>query len=392
MDRRRFLTTGAATAGAAALAACSQPSSSTASAESEPTADRKPVSMYVGTQRGPTNEEMLQYFKRHGVNHICGQMPRPPYPERGYYTVEEISQVKDLCEKYEVALDMIAAPFLPSSHIDREKRPAVMLGKEPERQRDIDDINKTIESCAKVGVPAIKYNMSILGVVRTARTPGRGGTTYSTWKLSEAKAEPPLTKAGKVDADTAWERIDHFVQAVMPVATENKVRMACHPHDPGMPQPEGWQGVDRVLGTPEGLYKMAGLYDSPYHGFNLCLGTTAEMLQDPKTQIHDVIRKLGGMQKIFNIHFRNIRGHRDDFVEVFPDEGDMEMPEVAHTLYEVGYPFMLMPDHMPQHADDPNGRQAFTYGYGYIKGLLQSLKYQIGQPVQDVGPNTWFPA
>ena len=390
MDRRHFLSGGAA-AGVAALAAC-QSGPAPDAAESKPTAADKPVSLYVGTQRGPTNEEMLQYFKRHGVNHICGQLPRPPYPERGYFSVEELSQTKELCEKHDVVLDMIAAPFLPSSHIDRENRPYIMLGKEPERQRDIDDINKTIENCAQVGIPAVKYNMSILGVVRSERTPGRGGTSYSTWRLNEAKADPPLTRAGEVDADTAWERIDHFVQAVMPVAHENKIRMGCHPHDPGMPQPEGWQGVDRVLGTPEGLYRMAGLHDSPYHGFNLCLGTTAEMLQDPKTEIHDVIRELGGQKRIFNIHFRNIRGKRDDFQEVFPDEGDMLMPQVLRTLYEVDYPFMVMPDHMPRHEDDPNGRQAFAYGYGYIKGLIQSLKYEIGQDLNEEGPNTWFPA
>lgn len=388
MNRRDFL---AASASAAALAACSA-SEQTASESSAPAVEAKPVSLYVGTQRGPTNEYMLQYFKRHGVNHICGQLGRPPYPERGYYSVEELTKAKELCEKHEIVLDMIAAPFLPSSHVDRENRPYIMLGKEPERQRDIDDINKTIENCAQVGIPAIKYNMSILGVVRTERTPGRGGSTYSTWRLEEAEADPPLTRAGKVDADTAWERISHFVSNVMPVAHENKVRMACHPHDPGMPQPEGWQGVDRVLGTPEGLYKMAGLHESPYHGFNLCLGTTAEMLQNPREEIHDVIRELGGQQRIFNIHFRNIIGKRDDFQEVYPDEGDMEMPRVLRTLYEVGYPFMVMPDHMPQHPDDPNTRQGFAYAYGYVKGLIQSLKYEIGQDLNEEGPNTWFPA
>ena len=28
--------------------------------------------MHVGTQRGPTNDERLMYFKRHGVDNICG--------------------------------------------------------------------------------------------------------------------------------------------------------------------------------------------------------------------------------------------------------------------------------------------------------------------------------
>jgi mannonate dehydratase len=382
MDRRKFLTTGTAAAGAAALAGC-QPSTQTESAPARPTAAEKPVRLYPGEQR-PTTDQWLSLLKRHGVNHVCASLDRPPYPERGFYTVEELVQLREKCESFGIKADMLTAPFLPSSHIDREERGDVMLGKEPGRQRDIDDFNKTIENCKAAGIPAIKYNMSLLGVVRTERTPGRGGSSYSTWKLSEAKPEPPLTRAGNVDADTAWERITHFVQNVAPVADANQIKIACHPHDPGMP-PEGYQGVVRVLGTPEGLYRFAGLSDSPYHGFNLCLGTTAEMLQDPATEIHDVIRQLGGMKKIFNIHFRNIVGKRDNFIEVYPDEGDMVMPQVLRTLYEVDYDGMLMPDHMPSHPDDPGGMQGFSYALGYIQGLIQSLKHEIGQDIRTDG-------
>ena len=53
--------------------------------------------------------------------------------------------------------------------------------------------------------------------------------------LAEAREEPPLTAAGRVDADTAWERIGYFLERVVPVAEEHKVRLACHPHDPGVP-------------------------------------------------------------------------------------------------------------------------------------------------------------
>jgi mannonate dehydratase len=215
--------------------------------------------------------------------------------------------------------------------------------------------------------------MSILGVLRIERTPGRGGSSYSTWRLKDAKPEPPLTRAGQVNAEQAWERITYFLDKVIPVANEFKVRAACHPHDPGVP-PEGYQGVARVLGTPDGIYKFLKIQESEYHGMNLCLGTTAEMLQDPKTEIHDVIRTIGSQNKLFNIHFRNIRGKRDDFVEVYPDEGDMNMVEVAKSLHAVDDPYMLMPDHMPSHPDDPGGRQAFAYGYGYIKGVLQALE------------------
>ena len=158
----------------------------------------------------------------------------------------------------------------------------------------------------------------------------------------------------------------------MPVAEEHKVRLACHPHDPGVPA-AGFRGVARVLGTVEGMKRFVEIKASPYHGLNLCLGSTAEMLQHPATEIHDVIRYFGTRGKIFNIHFRNIRGHRDDFQEVFPDEGDMHMPDVMRTLRQVGYSYMVMPDHMPRHEDDPRQDQAFAFGYGYIKALIQSV-------------------
>ena len=169
-----------------------------------------------------------------------------------------------------------------------------------------------------------------------------------------------------------WERITHFLEQVVPVAEQYLIRLACHPHDPGVPA-SGFRGVARVLGTLEGLKRFIEIRQSPYHGLDLCLGTTAEMLQDPATEIHDVIRYFGTRDKIFNIHFRNIRGTRDDFQEVFPDEGDMDMLRVMMTLKEVDYPYMVMPDHMPRHPDDPNGRQAFAFGFGYIKALIQAM-------------------
>jgi mannonate dehydratase len=370
MQRREFI---ALTTASAALANSTRvvARASQDQAANEKKQSRKPLRMYVGTQSGPTTPEMLQYFKRHGVNNICGYPPDPG--RRGYWTVEELARTRDLCEQHAITLDMVALPFLSSSHIDRERRGAIMLGQSPERDRDIEHIQKMIEACATVGIPAFKYNMSLLGVLRTQPTPGRGGSSYSTWRLAEAKEDPPLTRAGRVTDEIFWKRITYFLDRVIPVCNQYKIRAACHPHDPGVP-PRGFQGVSRVLGTPEGLKRFVSIQDSPYHGLNLCLGTTAEMLHDPANEIHDIIRYFGQRQKIFNIHFRNIRGRRDSFQEVFPDEGDMDMLQVARALYEVDYAYMLMPDHMPSHPLDPGGRQAFAFCYGYIKALLQAVE------------------
>jgi mannonate dehydratase len=160
---------------------------------------------------------------------------------------------------------------------------------------------------------------------------------------------------------------------VVPVATEVKVRMACHPHDPGMPEPAGYRGVHTVLGSPDGLKKFVAMHESPYHGLNFCQGTVSEMLKDPNREIHDVIRYFGSRKKIFNVHFRNIHGSFGDFQETFPDVGSVNMIDAIRTYQEVGYPYMLMPDHVPEIPGDKGGAQAFAFAFGYIQALIQML-------------------
>ena len=122
--------------------------------------------------------------------------------------------------------------------------------------------------------------MSLLGVLRTERTIGRGNTRLSTWRLAEAGEQAKKeTRAGKVPADLYWERITYFLDRVIPTAAEHKIRMACHPHDPGVPP--GFQGVDAVLGTVDGLKRFVSIRENAYHGLNFCQGTVSEMLEDP---------------------------------------------------------------------------------------------------------------
>lgn len=373
MRRRQFLK-GAAAGGA--LAASRPGFGNQAQTDATATAGRTqslpPMRMHVGTQRRPTDREILEFCKRHGVDHVCGYPLDPSLNDtRRYWTLDELERARDLCEQHGISLDMVTVPLLWSRSVDIARFSAIMLADDPERDRDIEHIQDMIRHCARAGVPAFKYNMNLLGVLRTEPTPGRGGSRYSTWRLAEA-GDRGLTRAGIVNADEFWARIEYFLDRIIPVCDEYGIRAACHPHDPGVP-PEGFQGVARVLGTVDGLKRFVSLHDSEHHGLNFCVGSVSEMLEDPARDVYEVVRYFGERDKLFNIHMRNIRGRRDDFQEVYIDEGDIDVYRVLMTLRDTGYPYMVMPDHVPGHPDDPGRRQGFAHAFGYLQGIMSAV-------------------
>jgi mannonate dehydratase len=325
--------------------------------------------MKVGTQHG-SSDEVLRLLAAFGVNHVCSALPSARLDE--HWSVDGLVKLRERVESFGLTLAMVPLP-LSSRPIANAENPHILLGKSPERDREIDAICQMIRNVARAGIPALKYNLSILGVVRTEPTRGRGGAAYSTFVYDWAKQEPPLTAAGPVNADQYWERITYFLERVVPVAEECKVRLACHPHDPGMPHEKGCRGVHTVLGSVEGLKRFIDTVPSKYHGLNFCQGSVAEMLRRPGEEIFDVIRYFGTRGKIFNVHFRNIRGGFLNFRETFIDDGDVDMLRALRVYKEVGYDGMVMPDHVPRVPGDPNHYQAFAYTFGYIKALIAAI-------------------
>jgi mannonate dehydratase len=366
MNRRQFISSSGAAA--VALTGGLAPAEARALQSAGPP---KRALMKVSADVAP-DDARLKAVARYGIKNIVSHAEIAD--GRLYATVEELSRMRDVAGKNGISVDILTPPNLASSHIDREAHPAIMLGQSPERDRDIDAMHTMIRNCATVGIPCIKYNMSILGVLRSGRTPGRGDSSLSTFKLSDAHPTPPQTRAGRVTEDAYWERITYFLERVIPVAEEYKVRMACHPND-SMTPPEGYQGVNAVLSTVEGLKKFVSIKESPYHGLNFCQGTVSEMLQDPGKEIYDVIRYFGSRGKIFNVHFRNIRGNRQSFQEVGPDEGDVDFFKAMMLYKELGYSYNLQPDHVPQSPGDTGGQEYFAFCYGYIRALIQAVDH-----------------
>lgn len=321
--------------------------------------------MYLGTQNSVTTDDEYRQFAQLGVKHINADPAGSPHD----WTLDDLIRHRERLESLGLVLDMVQLPL--SSHTIEKQFSPDILSKGPNRDRQIDSICRLIENLAKAGIPSAKYNLNIIGIPRSPDEAGRGGSRNASFRWDKMDQAAPPTIAGVVSEEENWERIDYFLERVIPVAESNRVRLACHPHDPYTPP--GYRGVTRVLGTVEGLKKLVQMRESPYHGLNFCIGTVGEMMDDPRAGINDAIRWFGERGKLFNIHYRNIKGHKLSFMETFPDEGDMDMWGAMKVLAEVGYKYMVMPDHVPHLSGTANDAAAFAYCFGYIRAQLQIL-------------------
>lgn len=310
MKRRQFGGTVAACLAAAGSAAPSQ----------SVRGRRKNTLMHVGgdyhsVAGGPgadiTGKANLEYNLRHGIKHLTAQVRARDAD--GAWDLDELKRMRDNCDKLGVVFEAIR---MDADYID--------LQKGSERDRRLESILGNIQKASHAGVKYITYHWTVIPIRRNLRTPGRGGATYAAFKLEENWKDLPAEKSGCVTSDDYWERITTFLRATVPVAKQYDVRLACHPYDPpGLPF--GYQGADN-WDSPnifEAIKRYEAVVDSPYNGFQLCIGTVGEGLKNPRTEILPIVQYLGDRGKIYQIHMRNIRGGLHDFAEVYPDEGDM---------------------------------------------------------------------
>ncbi|MDE0966175.1 MAG: mannonate dehydratase [Candidatus Latescibacteria bacterium] len=325
--------------------------------------------MYIGSQFGHQTDEEIQVLSQLGVINV-DQTPVGPWKD---WTTDALVALKERWAKHGISLEMLHIPLGSRSAYDNEAG-AIFLKPSDERDRQIDWMKETVRMAGEAGIRGLNYNITILGHLRTPSKTGRGGATVSTFELDKLDQSAAEFEDGPADEDEMWERINHWLQEIIPVAEEYKVQMACHPSDPGIGVGNTYRGVARPLGMVDGFKKLIELYDSPYNGLNFCQGCMSESLENPAEEIFDVIRYFGERKKIFNVHFRNIKGGLGNFVEVFPDEGDIHMIRALKVYKDVGYKYMIMPDHVPGIGGPDPGKVGFAYTYGYIHAALQAVE------------------
>ena len=159
MNRRDFLQSSAAgvTAATGSLQAATKPS--------------HPVLFHAGTQQGHT-PDLLRAFAAFGLKHICSGEISPRLDEK--WSVDGLSRLREQVESFGLNLAMIPLP-MSSVTINKNNYPNILLGKSPQRDREIDEINTMIRNAGKAGIPACGRPLLITGPISSA---------FSSWRTS----------------------------------------------------------------------------------------------------------------------------------------------------------------------------------------------------------------
>ena len=305
------------------------------------------------------------------------------------------------------------------------------LGERPlpsERDEAIKHYRELLESMGKLGIKLLCYNFMVgKGWSRTGVREVRGGAKATYFSLKEltpkesdgsANASPiqnvgALAKTSdiselKISHEQVWANYEYFIKAVMPTAEKCGVRMALHPDDPCLLSLGGYA---RIFGSVEAYDRAYALYPSPSNAITFCQANFKLMLGNgdcfghkeqeeqkrvanstrstcstrqsnpvnpvnPVQTLEDAARHFG--KRIAFIHVRDVEGTKEDFTELFHDQGDTDQFTLMRTYRELGLDVPLRGDHVPEMAYDreltPEGTPGyFTLGRLFANGYLKAL-------------------
>jgi len=247
----------------------------------------------------------------------------------------------------------------------------------PGRDEEIETAITLIENLGRLGVPVWCYEwMPVFNWMRTSTTvPIRGGALATAFD-SDLMRNAPLTEYGTVSDDQLWDSLDYFLKAVVPVAEKWNVQLAMHPDDPPL---SPIRGLARIMRSLENYQRLLDMYPSPMNGIALCQGNFTLMTDD----LPAAIRHFGKQNKIFFVHFRDVRGTPQKFVEMFHDDGQTDMLACMEAYRDVGFDGVCRPDHVPTMEGDSNDNPSYSsigrlFAVGYLKGLREAVYRERG--------------
>ncbi|WP_339924320.1 mannonate dehydratase [uncultured Cyclobacterium sp.] len=246
------------------------------------------------------------------------------------------------------------------------------------RDEEIENFIILMKNLALEGIDTICYNW--MPVISWARTfldkQGRGGALVSGFDVKDLVKKDPITEYGDLSPELMWKNLAYFLEAVVPEAERHGIKLALHPDDPPV---DSIQGIPRIITSVEAFKKMLALYPSENNGITFCQGSFASMGNaDQPVDIPEAIRYFGKKKAIHFVHFRDVRGDKNNFEETFHDEGKTDMFAAMQTYHEIGFKGPIRPDHVPTMAGDSNDKPGYStigtlFAIGYIRGLMEGV-------------------
>jgi mannonate dehydratase len=127
-----------------------------------------------------------------------------------------------------------------------------------------------------------------------------------------------------IGADELRNNLEYFLNAVIPVAEEEGIRLAIHPDDPPYPV----LGLPRIVGTSGDIRKIMDMSSSLHHGFTFCAGSLSARQDNDLLQM---ARELS--PRIQFLHLRNTRWlDEDTFYESGHLDGNVDMYSLMKIL------------------------------------------------------------
>ncbi|NIJ55159.1 mannonate dehydratase [Dyadobacter arcticus] len=276
---------------------------------------------------------------------------------------EAVMAVKEAWVKVGLTLKVIEGPPALS-----EKTKLALDG----RDEEIGHFITLMKNLSKAGIDTICYNwMPVISWARTTMDRvSRGGALVSAFDYEDIK-DKSETKYGSFSKETMWKNLEYFLKAVVPEAEKVGMKLALHPDDPPV---DSIQGISRIMTSADAFKRLIDIVPSPSNGITLCQGTFATMGED----IPSVIKYFGKKGKIHFVHFRDIRGNKNNFEETFHDDGKTDMYEAMKTYYDIGFKGPMRPDHVPTMSEDSNEHPGYSnigalFAIGYMRGLIESI-------------------
>jgi mannonate dehydratase len=249
----------------------------------------------------------------------------------------------------------------------------------PQKKYQVEGIKQIIRNAGKAGIPVIGYNFSLAGVCSRITGPFARGGANSVGM--DAVDQTPIPNGmvwnmiydqdalegtiKKVTREELWQRLEYFLNEIIPVAEEAGVKLAAHPDDPPMPVV---RNTPRLIYQPDMYKKLLSLNASKSNTLEFCLGSIAEMTEG---NVYEATEQYA--DNIAYVHFRNIKGKAPHYKEVFVDEGDIDMIKILKILKSKKFNGVLIPDHTPQMNCEGSWHAGMAYALGYMNAALKLI-------------------